>query len=332
MRSKIFILILIIVFVLAAVFFIRKPLNNYEETLNHNEPLPPQKAENVWIAPDTSSIPAGQHGNLIRYGRELIIHTSKYLGPKGSVANVSNGMNCQNCHLDAGTKTFSNHFAGVASGYPRYRPRSNRVESIEFRVNDCLERSLNGTKIDSLSKEMRAFVAFFKWIGKDVNKGEKIADAAVENLPFMARAADPEKGKLVYDVKCYACHGKNGQGFILPDSTAYIYPPLWGSNSYNNGAGLHRLTRLAGFIKNNMPFGSTYQNPQLSDEEAWDVAAYISSQPRPVKDFKNDWPDMATKPIDHPYGPYANQFSEKQHQYGPFEPIKQANAKNINKP
>lgn len=328
MRPKILIGILILLFILAAVLFMTKPLNKQTEKLTESTNPPSAKLVKPWIAPDTNSIPASEEGELIRYGRRLISHTSEYLGPKGSVAYVSNGMNCQNCHLNAGTKSFSNNFALVASGYPKFRKRSARVESIEFRVNDCLERSLNGKKIDSLSKEMRAYVAFFKWIGKDVKKGEKITDAAVEDLPFMDRAADPQKGKMVYNVKCYACHGKNGQGFMLADSTAYIYPPVWGSGSYNTGAGLLRLTRLAGFIKNNMPFGSTYQNPQLSNEEAWDVAAYISSQPRPKKDFKNDWPNIAAKPVDHPYGPYANEFSEQQHRYGPFEPIKKANAKN----
>ena len=76
-----------------------------------------------------------------------------------------------------------------------------------------------------------------------------------------------------------------------------------------------------------MPFGSTYQNPQLSDEEAWDIAAYISSQPRPAKDLSGDWPKLSAKPFDYPFGPYANDFTEQQHKYGPFEPIKQANEK-----
>ena len=193
---------------------------------------------------------------------------------------------------------------------------------------------MNGQALDSLSKEMRAYVAYFKWIGKDVKKGDRIADAAVEVLPFLDRAADPLKGKALYTSKCKVCHGSKGQGLLRPDSIAYTYPPLWGGNSYNTGAGMHRLTRLAGFIKNNMPFGSTVQNPQVSDEEAWDIAAYISSQPRPAKDLGKDWPDLATKPFDYPFGPYNNGFTEEQHKYGPFGPIKEANEskKLANKP
>jgi len=284
-----------------------------------------------WQPPDTSSIPHTEDGDLIRYGRELIANTAYYLGPKGKVAHVSNGMNCQNCHIDAGAKPYGNCFSAVASTYPTFRPRSGIIESIEFRVNDCLQRSLNGKTIDSTSKEMKAMVAYLKWIGKDVPKGIKPKGANTEELPFLERAADTASGRIVYQTKCITCHGKNGEGMLKPDSIAYLYPPLWGPHSYNNGAGLYRLTRFAGYVKNNMPFGATRDKPQLSNEEAWDVAAFVNSQPRPQKYFPKDWPNIAMKSIDYPYGPYKDSFSQQQHKYGPFGAIKkwrdEANAK-----
>ena len=216
-----------------------------------------------WIAPDTNSIAATEEGNLIRYGKNLIANTALYLGPKGSVAHVSNGMNCQNCHIDAGAKPYGNSFSAVASTYPTFRPRSGKIESIEFRINDCMQRSLNGKTIDSLSKEMRAMVAYLKWIGKDVAKGVKPKGAGSEDLPFMVRAANPENGKIVFTTKCQKCHQKDGQGLLNPDAVTYQYPPLWGPHSYNIGAGLYRLTKFAGFVKNSMPFGATHKNPQL---------------------------------------------------------------------
>lgn len=324
--AKLIIGLIILVLILAGVLITFDPVRSKRAGSSEVQDNKKKSAKTikVWQAPDSNSIPQTPEGELIRYGQKLISNTSEYLGPRGSVATISNGMNCQNCHLNSGTKSFSNNFSTVASGYPRYRPRSARVESIEFRVNDCLERSLNGQKLDSLSKEMRAYVAFFKWIGKDVRKGDKIEDAGVGNLPLMDRAADPEKGRAAYILKCKVCHGVRGEGLLRHDSLGYTYPPLWGPNSYNTGAGLYRLTRLAGFIKNNMPFGVTYENPQLSDEEAWDIAAYISSQPRPEKDLSKDWPDLATKPFDYPFGPYTNPYSEEQHRYGPFKPIQQA--------
>jgi len=82
------------------------------------------------------------------------------------------------------------------------------------------------------------------------------------------------------------------------------------------------MSRFAGFIKYNMPQGATFQNPQLTDEEAWDIAAFVNSQSRPTKDLSADWPKISEKPIDHPFGPYADKFTEEQHKYGPFKPIK----------
>jgi thiosulfate dehydrogenase len=119
-----------------------------------------------------------------------------------------------------------------------------------------------------------------------------------------------------------------GEGKLNADGITYQYPPLWGAHSYNTGAGLYRLSRFAGYIKSNMPQGVTYENPQLSDEEAWDVAAFVNSQARPEKDLSKDWPNIKTKPLDNPFGPYADKFNERQHKYGPFEPIAQAKKKN----
>ncbi len=281
-----------------------------------------------WQAPDINALPDDEQGKLIRYGHELIMNTSLYLGPKGNIVSVSNGMNCQNCHIDAGTKSFAGCFSAVASTYPKYRERSARVESIEFRINDCMLRSLNGKQIDSSGKEMKAMVAYLKWIGKDVPKNKKPKGAGLEELPFLTRAADSEKGKQVFQSKCTSCHGENGQGLLNHDSSFYLYPPLWGPNSFNTGAGLYRITRFASFVKNNMPFGlATHNSPQLTDEEAWDVAAFVISQPRPEKIFAEDWPKKETKPVDYSYGPYADSFSEKQHKYGPFIPIQEAKGK-----
>jgi len=281
-----------------------------------------------WQAPDINALPDDEQGRLILYGHELITNTSLFFGPKGKIMSITNGMNCQNCHLDAGAKSFAGCFSAVASTYPRYRERSGRVESIGFRVNDCMMRSLDGKAIDSTSKEMQAMVAYLKWIGKDVSKNKKPKGAGLEDLSFLNRAADPEKGKKIFISKCTSCHGENGQGLLNHDSSFYLYPPLWGSNSFNVSAGLYRITRLASFVKNNMPFGlATQKFPQLTDEEAWDVSAFIISQPRPEKFFAEDWPKKETKPVDYPYGPYTDNFSEKQHKYGPFIPIQEVKSK-----
>lgn len=266
--------------------------------------------------------------SLIRYGRDLIENTSYYLGPHGIVAQITNGMNCQNCHLDGGTVPWGNNYSAVVSLYPRFRERSGSLESIEKRVTDCMERSLNGKAVDSNSREMKAIIAYMTWLGEGIPKKHKPKGSGIMNIPLLDRAADPNKGVLVYNNKCQRCHGVDGQGQKNLAGYGYTYPPLWGPNSYNNGAGLFRLSRFAGYVKNNMPYGEVeYHNPQLSDEEAWDVAAFVNSQPRPSKVFPQDWPDISKKPIDHPFGPFSDQFSEQQHKYGPFKPIEEARKK-----
>ena len=280
-----------------------------------------------WIAPDENEIPSNSEGDLILYGKELIANTSKYLGPNGIVAHVANGMNCQNCHINAGRENFGNPFSAVLTSYPKYRDRSGRVESIEFRINECMQRSMNGEALDSLSTEMRAMVAYLKWVGKDVPEGVRPKGVGTIPPAYLERAADPEKGKRVYSYYCQRCHGEDGQGIKNADASGYTYPPLWGGDSYNVSAGMYRLSHLAGFIKNNMPYGEvTWKNPRLSDEEAWDVAAYISSQQRPVKLFGYDWPDASKKPVDYPFGPFTDGFSDLQHKYGPFGAIKNKKA------
>ena len=280
--------------------------------------------QDLWQAPSLDEIPKNEEGDLIKYGRDLIAYTSKYFGPKGSIAASTNGLNCQNCHLQAGTAPFGNNYGAVFATYPQKRPRSEKLEDIPFRINDCFQRSLNGKALALNSKEMKAIIAYISWLGKDVPKGKALAGSGLIPLAYLNRAADPEKGKSAYDRLCSRCHGSKGEGKMFPDGISYEYPPVWGENTYNVGAGLYRLEKMARFLKTNMPFGVSYKNPTLTDEEAWDIAAFINSQPHPVKKFPQDWPNLLTKAIDYPFGPYADSFSEEQHKYGPYPPIIEA--------
>jgi thiosulfate dehydrogenase len=319
----------VVMLVIGTVIFLFIPKS---VSADETDALPPiaevkENVTEIWIPPDSTQIPSSPNAELVAYGKELISHTAAYLGPKGKVMAISNGMNCQNCHLKSGTKPFGNHYGAVAPNYPKFRARSGSVENVEKRVNDCIERSLNGKKLDNDSREMKAFVAYILWVGNTVPKGTTPRGAGLWDLAPLDRPADPDKGLLVYNKNCKACHGENARGQKNIDGIEWKYPPLAGDESYNVGAGLFRISRFAGFVKTNMPHGTTYKNAVLTDEEAWDVAAYINSLPRPTKDLSQDWPDISTKPFDHPFGPYADEFTEQQHKYGPFTPIKLASKK-----
>jgi thiosulfate dehydrogenase len=265
---------------------------------------------------------SGTNRELLIYGEELIANTARYFGPKGKIQSISNGMNCQNCHLAGGTQPYGNNYWLVHSTYPKFRARSGSVENLYKRVSDCFERSLNGKGIDSSSKEFAAISSYIHWVGRTVKKTDRLTGTGIERLPYLDRAADPQKGRQVYISKCSICHGTDGQGKLRAAGDQYEYPPLWGLSSFNTGAGLFRISNFAGFVKNNMPFGeATHYSPRLSDEEAWDVAAFVNSQPRPQKEQGSDWPKIESKPVDYPFGPYADSFSEQQHKYGPFKPI-----------
>ncbi|MFV7234754.1 c-type cytochrome [Flavobacterium sp. ZB4R12] len=285
----------------------------------------------AWKPADISLITDATLKEKVEYGKELIAHTAKYLGPNGSVKKITNGMNCNNCHLDAGTKAWGNNYGSVYSMYPKMRARSGQVENLYKRVNDCMERSLNGQPLKEDEKEMKAMIAYIEYIGSNVPKGKEGYASGIYDLEYLDCVADPAKGKALYDAKCASCHQVNGQGILAEDKKEYTYPPLWGANSYNNGAGLFRISRFAGYIKYNMPLGATYENPQLSDEEAWDIAAYVENQPRPSKDLSQDWPDISKKPVDHPFGPFSDTFTEAQHKFGPYKPIKDEKKKNEKK-
>jgi thiosulfate dehydrogenase len=276
----------------------------------------------IWESPDPLSIKAEKEAKLIQYGRDLIAHTADYLGPEGIVKPISNGMNCQNCHLDGASKPFGNNYSAVAATYPKFRARSGTAETIYKRVNDCFQRSLNGQPLDSTSREMLAIEAYIKWLGQAVPKGKSPKGVGLLKLNFLNRAANADSGRVVYAAKCQSCHGQNGEGLPMPEGNNRHYPPLWGAKSYNEAAGLYRVANFAGYIKANMPFGATYQNPQLTDAEAWDLAAYVNSQPRPKHPFlATDFPKIDGKPFDHPFGPFADSFPEIQHKFGPFQPI-----------
>jgi thiosulfate dehydrogenase len=285
----------------------------------------------IWTVPEVGALPDDAKGRVVRQGRDLITATYAHIGPEVPDAAkrfAGNNLACGNCHLEAGTKKFGLPIFGLFGEFPKYSARSGADISIEDRVNSCMTRSMNGRAMPNEAPEMAAIVAYIKFLSTGVPPGQELPGLGAGKMPELDRAADPARGLPVYTRACAGCHGPDGLGVrrSLPTvDLGYMMPPVWGADSFNDGAGMARLINAANFVHFNMPHGADYLNPQLSVEEAWDAAAYVVSQPRPHKqDLARDYPDLLLKPVDTPYGPYADGFSEQQHKYGPFAPISEA--------
>ena len=275
--------------------------------------------------------PPGRWGALVAYGRELTARTYAYVGPEvknPAMRYAGNNLACRNCHLQDGTKKYGVPFVGTFAVFPQYVAREGRVVSLEERVNGCMQRSMNGKPLPLGSREMRAFVAWIRYLSDGVPAGHPPQGRGSAPIPMLDRRADPQKGAAVYAEFCAACHQPDGKGRrngVAGDAKGYAFPPLWGPDSYNVGAGMARVITAAEFVHGNMPSGASWDAPVLSAEQAFDVAAYIDSQPRPsMAGLAADYPNRAEKRIDTPYGPYDDAFSADQHKFGPFGPIERA--------
>ena len=292
-------------------------------------PMPPAlKAVTSPPVPDMATIGDDAKGRLVKYGYTLVTDTYRQLGPESGKGYVGNALACTNCHQEEGTKTYGFSWVGVSAAYPKYRGREDKVQGLKPRVNGCFQRSMNGKPLPEESKEMTAIVAYLDWLSLGISKEAAVLGKSPFDPPN--RMADRQKGQEIYSLFCQSCHGENGAGFKSvndseQDANAYITPAVWGKGSYNNGAGSNRILTLAPFLQTNMPLGTVWQAPVLTTDDAYDTAAYVSSMPRPqMTHLAKDYPKLGKKPVDCPYPPYADDFSQQQHQFGPFQPMIEA--------
>jgi thiosulfate dehydrogenase len=239
-------------------------------------------------SPSDSSIPSGPKGIAIQEGKLLLTETHKRL-PK----NVGNGLNCTNCHHAGGTTANSSPWVGIWGVFPEYRSREGKLISLQERVNDCFERSMNGKALAYNSPEMNNILAYMQWLSTNVPTGTSVKGRGFGPIDQQLNA-DSSQGQQVYAAKCASCHGATGAGTKNP-AGGYTFPPVWGNESFNDGAGMARAYTAAAFVKHNMPLG---QGGSLTDQEAVDVAEFFTHQPRPVFSGKaQDWP-KGDKPKD----------------------------------
>jgi thiosulfate dehydrogenase len=279
-----------------------------------------------WTSPDISTVGDDPLGKLVKYGHRLFTNTANEIGPTVSDAPkrlAGNNLSCGNCHLQAGTQPYAMPMIGVWGQFPQYRAREGAVVTLQERINGCMQRSMHGRALSIDSREMKAFSAYMRWLSEGVPDGAKLIGAGTLQIKEPTRAADPGRGAEIYAQVCAACHGADGLGQRTQNGPGYQFPPLWGQDSYNNGAGMSRLLTAAAYALHNMPLGTRFDVPVLTDEQAYDVAGYIVTHERPKKgNLDEDFPIRLQKPIDTPYGPYADGFSVQQHTLGPFGPIR----------
>lgn len=279
---------------------------------------------------DVSKLPDDHYGKLVKYGKELTDRTFAHIGPEvksPKMRYAGNNLACSSCHQASGTKKFAMPWIGVHAAFPQYRAREDEVSTVEERINGCMERSMAGKPIPLDSREMKAFMSYMHFLSKDVPTGGKVEGQGLPMFKAPDRRSDQQAGAKVYQEKCSSCHGANGEGVRAgPPGTAtgYTFPALWGKDSFNSGAGMNRLLFASAFIKTNMPLGAAHGQPQLTDDEAYDVASYMLSHSRPVKAHtERDFPARWNKPVDAAFPPYVDGAAPDQHKYGPFKPLQE---------
>jgi len=242
--------------------------------------------ETAWTPPREAGIPADSLGSSIRRGLYLLRFT-----PESLPAFDPSGLRCTSCHQDDGLKPSAAALTGSAARFPKYMTRSGAVIALADRVNYCFTRSLAGSAIPVGSREMVDILAYLTFISHDVPVGTKIAGANGLLSMKDTLVGDTARGRAKFETTCVICHQKDGSG-IAP------IPPLWGPRSFSIGASMAREERAASFIWHNMPQSAP---GTLQPQEAFDLAAYVNSHPRPDSPGKeNDWP-AGGAPTDVPY-------------------------------
>jgi thiosulfate dehydrogenase len=239
-----------------------------------------------WTAPTEAEIPNDSMGASIRRGLYLLRFT-----PESLPRYATSSLRCTSCHQNDGTRVTSAPLTGSHARFPRYLQRSAAVVTLADRVNYCLTRSLAGNALPHDSREMADILAYLAFISRDIPVGHKsaMADGLVPMKDTIV--GDTARGRQLFASTCTLCHGPTGAG-VAP------FPALWGPTSFSIGASMARQERAASFIFHNMPQSSP---GSLTAQQAFDLAAFIDSHPRPDSPGKeNDWPNGGA-PRDVPY-------------------------------
>lgn len=236
-----------------------------------------------WFAfNDPAKLPPGPANDLVRAGLDIVVNTPENIGPLASdpaMRLAGNQLACTNCHLNAGLQKFAAPLVSTFATYPLMV--NDTVESLPERINGCMTRSLNGKPLPETGDAMNALVAYIQYLGVGTPEGVRVEGMGLMPLPAAPETPDKTRGAAVFADVCAKCHGAGGAGEAKTTGGGWAIPPLWGDGSFNGGAGMADIRMAAAFIRASMPRGVTYDSPILSVQQAWDVAAFVTTQPRP---------------------------------------------------
>lgn len=215
--------------------------------------------------------PPGELGEVVRLGESLVNTTNEHPLSKPFVGN---SLKCTSCHLDAGRHKKAGSFIGVAAAYPAYSPREKSVITLEDRILNCFIRSQNGTRPPNGSKVPVAIAAYISWLSEGtplkMNPAKPLGPNHMTLLTEPPKPPSVDRGESLYMDRCASCHSDDGLG-------SDEGPPVWGDQSFNDGAGLAGVQKMASWLQVAMPL----DDADLTDQEAYDIAAYVNSHNRP---------------------------------------------------
>ncbi len=225
-----------------------------------------------FIPPQIQDIPTSKYGQMVEQGRRIFTDTQRYAG-----RYVGNGLNCSSCHLQEGRKAYASPMWAAYPMYPQFRNKTRSVMTFEERLQDCFKYSMNGIAPTLDSPEIKALSAYAHWLSKGAPINQELPGRGFARL---SKPRDPNSinGEKLYRENCAICHGVDGQGQKFAKRAGYMFPPLWGRNSFNRAAGMSTIKDCAQFTKANMPLGKGWT---LTDMDAWDICTYIWIQDRP---------------------------------------------------
>src|SRR5262249_35969779 len=158
-----------------------------------------------WTPPSIGTVGDDPFGKLVKYGYALFTDTPNQIGPAAADPEKRfsrSSLTCQNCHLKPGTQPYPGPLTRVWGQFPQYRGREGRVGTLEERIDGCLERSMNGHVMPLDGIEMKAYLAFMKWLSTGIPDGAKLIGAGTKAIKEPGRAADLGNGAKVFADVC----------------------------------------------------------------------------------------------------------------------------------